>query len=124
MLTKINKGELFDIALKHGIKKLVFIQKGDAYCTANGEDIYRNRSFIAGRDEIYLGIYRDSELLIASFFHELGHVLETSGDILNEEHQAWINGFNLAEKYGYKLGLKSRKYANKCLTTYLIMKGE
>ena len=114
----IDKGKLFNIAREHGIEKLVFIQKGDVYCIANGEDAYKNRSFIVGKDEIYLGIYRNKELLIASFFHELGHIAGMTGDVLNDEYQAWINGFNLAEKHGYKLGLKSRGFANKCLTTY------
>ena len=50
-----------EIAEKHNIE-LIEIVAGDKYCEANGEDNYKNRSYVAGNDQIFLGIYDDEEL--------------------------------------------------------------
>ena len=108
--------ELNNISYKYGMK-LIKVEKGDKYCLANGEDAYINSSHLAG-DEIYLGIYDDEELLISSFFHELGHIVESKNNQFNSETQAWLIGFKLAKQYGYKFSEKAYIWAIEQLSTY------
>jgi len=109
---------LKSIAKTHGIKKFVKIEKGDKYCLANGEDSYLNKSYLAGNNEIYLGIYDDNELMIASFFHELGHITDNKKGKYNSETVAWLIGFKLAKKHGYNFKEKVYLYAIEQLSTY------
>ena len=79
---------------------------GDKWCKMEGEDHYINRSFVSGRDEIWLGIYEDPDWKAASFFHELGHCLtqqEWHEDMLkfHMELDAWLVGLQLGQNYGY-----------------------
>lgn len=111
--------DLHEIAIKHGIKEFVKVEKGDQLCEWNGEDSYINRSYVCGNDRIELGIYENKELLIASFFHELGHITDTKNGYYNSEEKAWEIGFKLAEKYGYKFSAQTYKWAQKELETYV-----
>jgi hypothetical protein len=111
---------LNEIAIEHGIKKLVFVKPGDAECLANGEDYYIGRSFIVGSDEIHLGIYEDPELLTISFFHELGHIFNNKDNQFNSESKAWSNGIYLAGAYGYYFSDKAKAWARQQLNTYSV----
>ena len=71
-----------------------------------------------GSDEIHIGIYDDNELMIASLFHELGHVVESKDGECNSEIQAWLIGFKLAKKYGYNFSEKVYLWAVEQLQTY------
>lgn len=106
------------IAKRYGIKKLVKVIRGDKLCKANGEENYINRSYICGNDRIELGIYEDEELMIASFFHEIGHIVDTKDDKYNSEEQAWVIGFELAKKHGYNFSENTYKWAEEQLTSY------
>lgn len=106
------------IARKYGIKKLVKVKSGDKYCLANGEDTYLNSSYLIGGDEVHVGIYDDEELLIASFFHELGHIVENKNNKYNSETVAWLNGFKLAKQHGYTFTEKVYLWAIEQLSTY------
>lgn len=106
------------IANNHGIIKFVKVESGDEYCLANGEDAYINRSYLVGSDEIYLGIYSDEQLLIASFFHELGHIIENKDNKYNSETVAWLIGFKLAKQYGFEFTTDVYLWAIEQLSTY------
>jgi hypothetical protein len=115
---------LKEIAEHRGIN-LIQIESGDEYCKANGEEIYSNRSFIAGIDEIYLGIYDDPEEKIISFFHEVGHTLvphrslkKVKYDTYKCEALAWKYGIQLAKFYGIEFSKETKKKAKIQLETY------
>lgn len=66
----------------------------------------KNQSFIAGKD-IFLGKYEDEELMIISFFHEVGHILvkwkykkRTRLNTLMIELKAWDLGIQYALNKG------------------------
>lgn len=101
------------------IKELVFIKRGDKYCIANGEELYLNRSFIIGCNVIILGVYKDKELLTASFFHELGHIIKSKNGNVNSEIDAWLIGFKLAKKHGFIFKEKTYLWAMKQLASYI-----
>lgn len=110
--------DLIHISKKYGIKKFHKIEKGDQYCEWNGDDSYINKSYICGSDEIEIGIYEDEELMIASFFHEIGHITETKNNEYNSEEKAWKIGFKLAKKHGYTFSDNTYKWCEKQLNTY------
>jgi hypothetical protein len=90
------------VAKKHKLKPIQ-ITPGDEYCQANGEESYINKSYVAW-PELYLGIYTDPDLHLASFFHEVGHVLLPSDfakavdyDRMAIEAECWRLGFELAK---------------------------
>lgn len=105
-IDKLNNLDLKAISISHGVNKFVQIVEGDEYCQANGIESYMAQSRIAGKDEIYLGIYDDIELKIASFFHEIGHTKITQEEynthvIVDIERMAWERGFELAKTAHY-----------------------
>ena len=51
-----------------------YVESGDKFCQADGEENYLDHSYFAG-NEIYLGIYKNEEFKFISFFHEVGHIL-------------------------------------------------
>ena len=112
------------IASSHGIT-LHQVFPGDQFCEANGEDHYVNRSFTAGRCEIWIGIYEDEDWKVASFFHELGHCLtqqEWNEDMLKFHYEldAWLVGLQVAQSYGYFIKPSTlKKFAIKSLFSYL-----
>ena len=101
------------IASNYNIK-VYKIELGDENCVANGTEMYLNRSFCGGKDEIWIGIHDNKDEEIASFFHELGHCItkelckyEISKDVQNgsftAELDAWMVGLIEGYKYGYLL---------------------
>lgn len=114
---------LKSIAKKYN-KELHKVEKGDEYCKANGEDNYINKSYVGNKIE--LGIYDNEELMIASFFHELGHVTDKTKWWINAdkttkykaERNAWKIGFDLAKQHGYTFSLSTYKWAIKQLKSY------
>jgi hypothetical protein len=81
------------------LKKYVSNISGD-------EQMLRNRSFVIGNDEIHLGIYDDEDKRLASFFHELGHIL------IKKKYKIWpknmttlhweIECWNIGLSYAFK----------------------
>lgn len=116
--------DIFDIAKKYKIK-IHQIKPGDKFCKANGEDTYINRSFCSGK-EIWIGIYKNEELRLASFFHEVGHIIDPIDWSLNansttqykSEAWAWEIGFRLAETHGIVFSKKTKQWAKKQVNTY------
>jgi DNA polymerase III delta prime subunit len=106
------------IAEKYGIKEFVKVESGDQLCIYNGEDCYINKSYICGQARIELGIYENIELMIISFFHELGHIVNSVGDFYNSEEKAWKIGFKLAESYEYNFSDETHKWCEEQLATY------
>ena len=94
------------------------IEKGDIYCKSNGEDIYLNKSYIIGNDEIQIGIYENLDFLIISFFHELGHIVYSKNGLYNSEIESWLNGFKLAKEYGYDFNINTYIWVMEQLLTY------
>ena len=110
---------LSNIGKIYGIKKVTNIDNRDhEYCLVNGVETYLNKSFIIGAEEIVLGIYDDNELLIASFFHELGHIIKHENNMFNTEEQAWKIGFEVAREHGFTFSIKTHKWAYEQLCTY------
>ena len=111
--------DLISISKKYGIKKFHKIEKGDQYCIWNGEDSYINKSYICGNDEIEIGIYENDELMIASFFHELGHITDQKvKGYYNSEEDAWKIGFKLAKEHGYSFCDDTYKWCEEQFNTY------
>lgn len=116
--------ELFSkIALEYNLT-IIQVEKNDEHCIANGIDNYINRSYIAGRD-VYLGIYNNEELKVASLFHELGHTL-IEKDFINEftsvyeiEKRAWDLGFLVADMYDVMFTNETYDWCLKQLNTYI-----
>lgn len=115
----------FDITLH-------LIKPNDKWHKSNG-DIYFNKSYVAG-NEMWIGLYCDSNKMIASFFHELGHILLDDCSILMPhlngktchpcskvmiETCAWKKGLELAKTYNFKISQRTLKWIrNKCINTY------
>ncbi len=103
------------------------VEKGDKYCEANGENLYINSSFAAGKDEIFIGIYEDKDMEIASFFHELGHCISNNLKQFKREElskwdielDAWVVGLNEAYKHKYSMKPSTFKYMVECLNSYI-----
>lgn len=82
-------------------------------------------SSIAG-NTISIGYYENSELLLISFFHELGHFLDKTDWSINAnkhtkyyaERNAWIVGLKEAKKYNYNFSFSSYRWAISQLNTY------
>lgn len=106
------------ISKTYGIKYFEKIEKGDYLCKLNGEDSYINRSVIIGNDHIQIGIYDNIEHMIASFFHEIGHIYNTKNNKINSESEAWIYAFYLAKKNGFELSQDAYEWAIEKLRSY------
>lgn len=85
----------------------------------------RENSYVIDGEIIVLGIYKDPELRLTSFFHELGHTLITkhfakliNHDMMLEEYQAWIEGLRIAKKYGYEFSDNGYLFILQALQTY------
>lgn len=109
---------LTKIAKKYGIKEFIKVERGDEACKANGVDSYINSSYICGNDRIEIGIYSDVELMIVSFFHELGHIVNNKEGMFNSEKQAWKIGFKLAKQHHYYFCGNTYKWAKEQLNSY------
>jgi hypothetical protein len=123
-ITEISKRhELYtNIATDYGILIITAVQKGDAECKANSEDTYINTSY-SSYDHIWIGIYKDPELELISFFHEIGHCTQSGENVkelsyFERERDAWKRGYNIAKKYGITFSSKSKRWARKQLETY------
>jgi hypothetical protein len=114
------KGEDVDlapIAAKYGIR-LEYMSEEECqayYCF--------NHSASADRDEIMLGIYEDKELQSLSFFHELGHCLESDyrglRTLLGIEANAWATAWRISrEDYNIAWTDKAIVWAMGQLMTY------
>ena len=110
--------DLSEIAKLYGISEFIKVERGDELCILNGEDGYINHSYICGNYRIEIGIYNDNELMIASFFHELGHIVNSKNNRFNSEESAWKIGFQLAKKHGYDFSNKTYKWTKDQLKTY------
>ena len=113
------------VANKYG-RNVVQITLGDSYCQANGTEEYLNRSYVSFPN-IYLGIYDDDEFKLASFFHELGHVLVPEEFIESVkyytpdvEREVWRLGFELAKnEYGLMFSQKVNEWVEEQINTYI-----
>ena len=119
--------ELTKICESYGLN-LIIIESGDVHCEANGEEQYINNSYVAGND-IYLGMYEDKDIRVASMFHEIGHTkIEHSWmesinfDTVVIETEAWRLGLKEAEKFGHGINPSGDEhifeYIVTCLQTY------
>jgi len=132
----INRLLIIEISNLYDIK-LYFVEKDDIYCEANGEESYIDQCYVAGGlnciekrclPDIWVGIFEDPELMLAGFFHELGHLFDTveygKSDIPDEdwkyenEKRAWKIGFEKAEEFGIEFGKKAKKWGDEKLKTY------
>jgi len=93
------------------------------------EGVYRDHvSYCAGGDEIFLGDYDDPELLLLSFFHELGHCANTQDQTLppfdewphpeHHESMAWQRGLDLADEEGIAFSDEALRWAAEQLATH------
>lgn len=82
------------------------------------KDSFHNHSFIA--HDIWIGFYDNEECRIASFFHELGHMLENKRrrTKIGIEKEAWRLGFKVAKKYKIVFSKVVKQYMKECLKSY------
>ena len=119
--------KLKDIAAKEGFDgEVVFIDSEDhELCEANGVDAYLERSACGWGIEI--GLYKDPDIAVAAFFHELGHVSNRlkgqshSISTVIAESTAWSIGFKIAHENGYEYDYQSKEYeyARKSVASYV-----
>lgn len=119
--------EIIAIAQKRGVGKVHIVAPGDAWCETNGYDKYHNNCWSCGTAkkppgcEIWVGIYDDANVRLASFFHELARVcVDWDGYFKNApkrdkdtrgEHRAishsdvdlacWIEGVHIGVSEGF-----------------------
>jgi hypothetical protein len=111
---------LLQLAEAYGIKSVWVVTPGDKYVVANGEETFKNKSYIVGKDEIIMGLYDDPNLFVASFFHEIGHAFidKVFTNRVELERMAWVTGFQIAEKHGYKFPDYVYDWTIKQIATY------
>ena len=77
-----------------------------------------DRSYIIG-NQIILGKYKSNSQKLASFFHELGHLLVSGAlDKYNAEEKAWEVAYQLMKNSKIKLHPSTVKWCNKQLQSY------
>jgi hypothetical protein len=110
---------LLDISDKFKVV-LIFLDREEAY----SKNLI-NSSASCG-SYVYVGVYDNLDLLIASFFHEMGHVLTNRTRYSDNslkfhcELEAWNKGLSLGLQYGYYIRPDTYKYCmNKYLYTYI-----
>jgi len=116
------------IARRHGVD-VVFAD--EHLIKLNGRDAYENASFSSGNvhtsdkrwpPRIEIGIYADAELRLLSFFHELGHCLDSTRpwhtSKLDQERAAWEIAYSLATSHGVESSAEARDWASAQLETY------
>ena len=102
VLTFLEEWKLCGIVDKYtptkGLVTVHFVKPDDKYCQANGEEHYYDRSFCSG-NKIYIGLYKNKERLLISFFHELAHIIDPRTQhhsALDCECRAWTFGLWMA----------------------------
>lgn len=123
-MDKLSNTKLFEtICEEHSIKftNIETIERDENgwYSTKNIEFHYRNRSE-SSFYEIFLGLYEDEELRVASFFHELGHCTNTARGYskYHLEKTCWDIGFAKAKEYGFIFSEKTLTWCAEQLETY------
>jgi hypothetical protein len=118
------------IAKDYGLELICLTKKNykkilKQYNDINTSDIKNNAFFLEDDDLIILGIYNNPLYKKAAFFHEIGHYLIdkkfeklVNNDMLLIEYEAWIQGLNVAKKYGVTFSDKAFKYILKSLHSY------
>ena len=110
-----------EIAKEYGLKCHI-VKPNDKWCKANGIDQYTNNS-CCSPNEIWVGIFENKEWEIASFFHEIGHIMirftPPSPTKWNLELDAWLYGLREAQKYGYFISPETfDEFIVPCLNSY------
>jgi len=114
------------ICKKENIRLIdVNLQENFKYREASDKDYYINRSYYAGNNEIFLGIYDNKEFRFISFFHELGHCLSLKH--LNYKYcsqfvyeiEAWHQGLKYARNLGIYFSDEALEWGYKEALTYI-----
>lgn len=133
----------FDVLIKklcnlYGIKivcDMNYKEYKNLYKKLSGcKEWHTNSCTLAGKDEVYIGFYKNPHLKIISVLHEIGHAITTNeeADFLLKkfkntedwvmkyqfEKLAWEKAFILAEKYNIAILKSSFIWAEKQLETY------
>ena len=78
------------------------------------QEDFIDKSYTIGGEIIVLGMYKDKERKSASFFHELGHIINESGS----EKAAWETGMKLAKSLGITFSSSTWKWIKEQLISY------
>ena len=118
------------IAAGYGIK-LIDLEIDPDYLRRRGVDRwwYENRSANVGPPgpEIELGFYTDPEKKLASFFHEVAHIVDErwsdhefcrTHSYYYKESEAWRIGFEIAARYGVEFSDATKQWCKEQLQTY------
>ena len=102
--------------------KLIDVAADPDYIKRAGmdRDHYINASYIIGGEEVILGIYKDKELKLISFFHEIGHSrtnAQECTDLYEYEERCWKEGIKLARAEGIKFSEHALDWAKEQLKT-------
>lgn len=108
-----------ELALNEGVRLTDVKAQPSYYRWANmPPETFTGHSYCIG-DEIVLGTYEDQELRLASFLHELGHILTPDcADEYEEEQRAWRWAFRRARKLGLKFRRSTFAWCRAQLETY------
>lgn len=104
----------------YSVIKFVFIQSGDEYCQANGEQLYINNCYIS-LNELYVGIYEDKNLMVMGILHQIGHLIQSNNMCFTKYQQeihAWNQAYKLTKRYSIQITPEIKKYVQKCLESY------
>lgn len=115
-----------EIAKKFGVK-IIDVEKDPGYIERStmGRDYFVDWSCLVGANEMILGIYTNPAFRVASFFHELGHLLvpqefkkKVAFKTYPIEKEAWRQGFGCARAHGVRISNTARAWARLQLETY------
>ena len=108
------------------------VRNYDEASLAIDRKVLQEASFVIGR-EVLLGKYKNESVRLASFFHEVGHVLEPKCNIdgitdlgvykFTCEKDAWDKGIALAKKYDVVFSKEALQFMVRCLYHALKYRG-
>lgn len=126
---QIARSLLTQLFEQYKVPEWKFIQKGDNFCRAHGQEGYINDCYIIGREYIQIGIYDNPYLMLAGGLHELGHFLTDNDKIIEQygytdrltiilQSEAWKIAFEIADKYQINITQQMLQYRDECLESY------
>ena len=103
------KSKLADIAQTHRVS-----------VEFDSPQVRKNEGASAGSDEIMLGEFDETTILVAAFFHELGHCLAKNQHNIRIENEirCWKIGFEAMVANGFEIKNSQIMFCLECLAGY------
>lgn len=114
------------IAKKLNVKVIDVEKIPNYYKTVNMPSCtFINKSYLYGNNEIVIGKYKNKEMKLASFFHEVGHTLVENSYMKAIDYSkyliesaAWYLGIQMASEYGISFSKPTTEWIVKNIETY------